>query len=98
MKKQKAKIKFINLKKENNEIRGDILVKSSNITKMKTPSNLYPRTADEYPLLFVIAALTKGVSKFSNIGDLANKEANRITEMQKILKQIGIKSIYSKMN
>ncbi len=96
LKKQKAKIKFINLKKENNEIRGDILVKSSNITKMKTPSNLYPRTADEYPLLFVIAALTKGVSKFSNIGDLANKEANRITEMQKILKQIGIKSLYSK--
>ena len=96
LKKQKAKIKFINLKKEHNEIRGDILVKSSNITKMKTPSNLYPRTADEYPLLFVIAALTKGVSKFSNIGDLANTEANRITEMQKILKQIGIKSIYSK--
>ena len=30
------------------------------------------------------------------IGDLANKESNRIKEMQKILNQIGIKSIASK--
>ena len=43
--------------------------------------------------LFVIAALTKGISIFKGIKDLANKESNRITEMQKILKQIGIKSI-----
>ena len=47
-------------------------------------------------ILFIIAALTKGVSVFKGIGDLANKERNRIVEMQKILKQIGIKSIFSK--
>ena len=42
-----------------------------------------------------MAALTKGVSIFKGIGDLVNKESNRITEMQKILKQIGIKSVSS---
>ena len=44
----------------------------------------------------MIAALTKGVSIFKGIEDLANKESNRISEMQKILKQIGIKSMFSK--
>ena len=96
IKKQKAKIKFINLKKENNELRGDILVKSSKLKPIITSSSLYPSTADEFPILFVVAALTKGTSIFKGISDLANKESNRITEMQKILKQIGIKSSYSK--
>ena len=49
-------------------------------------------TTDEYPILFVIAALIKGTSVFRGIGDLANKESNRIKEMQKILNQINIKS------
>ena len=40
----------------------------------------------------MLAALTKGVSKFSGIGDLVNKESNRIAEMKKILDQINIKS------
>ena len=44
----------------------------------------------------MIAALTKGVSTFGGIEDLANKESNRIKEMQKVLKQIGVKSIFSK--
>ena len=35
-KKTKSKIKIYNLKKENNEIRGDIIVKSSKLKPMKT--------------------------------------------------------------
>ena len=47
-------------------------------------------------MLFCIAALTKGIYIFKGIEDLANKESNRIKEMQKILNQIGIKSKFSK--
>ena len=43
-----------------------------------------------------MAALINGKSTFNGIKDLSNKESNRITEMQKILKQIGVKSKYSK--
>ena len=96
LKKQGAKIKFNNLKKENNELRGDILVKSSKLRPIKASKNYYVNSTDEYPVLFVIAALTNGISVFKGIGDLANKESNRITEMQKVLKQIGIKSIATK--
>ena len=61
LKKQKAKIKFINLKKENNEIRGDIVVKSCKLKPMNTSSDIYSKTTDEYLLLFVLAALTSSL-------------------------------------
>ena len=97
LKKHGANIKFKNKKKQNNEIIGDIIVKSSKLKKPIIASkNFYEKTTDEFPILFCIAALTKGVSIFKGIEDLANKESNRIKEMQKVLKQIGIKSIFSK--
>ena len=63
---------------------------------IKASKNYYVSPTDEYPLLFVIAALTKGISVFKGIEDLANKESNRIIEMQKVLKQINIKSTSTK--
>ena len=75
----------------------DILIKSGNLKKpIQAAVNLYERMPDEYPILFCLAGLTKGVSVFKGIEDLANKESNRIKEMQKILRQIGIKSEASK--
>tara|TARA_B110001452_G_scaffold231461_1_gene208301 strand:- start:384 stop:1337 length:954 start_codon:yes stop_codon:yes gene_type:complete len=96
LKKQGAKIKFDNLKKENNETRGDIIVESCKLKPIKASKEYYVSSTDEYPILFVIAALTKGTSIFKGISDLANKESNRIIEMQKVLKQIDIKSTSSK--
>ncbi len=96
LKRHGAKIKFTNLKVLNNEKRGDIIVFNSKLKPIKASEKYYVNSTDEYPILFVIAALTKGISIFKGIKDLANKESNRITEMQKILKQIGIKSIASK--
>ena len=96
LKKSGAKIKFKNIKKNNNEIYGDILIASSKIKPIKASREYYVKATDEYPILFIIAGLTKGVSTFKGIHDLKNKESNRIKEMQKVLKQIGIKSISSK--
>ena len=96
LKKHGAKIKFVKIKKVNNELRGNILVKSSKLKPLRASKKYYVNSTDEYPILFVIAALSKGISVFKGIKDLANKESNRITEMQKILKQIGVKSISSK--
>ena len=95
LKRHGARIKFKNIRKKNNEIFGDIQVKSSKIKPIKAGSEYYVKATDEYPILFVVAALTKGVSTFKGISDLANKESNRIGEMQKILKQINIKSVVS---
>ena len=92
LKKHGAKIQFRNLKKNNGELYGDIYIESSKLKPIKASKKYYVNSTDEYPILFVIAALTKGVSIFKGIKDLANKESNRITEMQKTLSQIGIKT------
>ena len=96
LKKHGAKIKFKDIKKSNNEIYGDIYIKSSKIKPIRASKEYYVKSTDEYPILFIIAALTNGMSVFKGIKDLANKESNRIKEMQKILKQINIKSVASK--
>ena len=87
-----GKVKFVNKKMINNESYADIIVKHSNLRPIKASKEYYVKATDEYPILFVLAGLTKGISIFRGIDDLANKESNRIVEMQKILKQIGIKS------
>ena len=46
--------------------------------------------------MFIIAALTKGISKFRNIGGLVEKETNRILEMKKILRKVGVKCTATK--
>lgn len=96
LKKQKAKLKFLNIRKENNEIKGDIVVKSSKLKPIRTSANMYPSTTDEYLLLFLIAAMQKGTSIFKGISDLANKESSRAYEMKKILSKIGIKCSLSR--
>jgi len=96
LKKFGANINFKNIKKINNELVGDIHIKYSKIKPIRASSKFYPSTADEYPILFIIAALTPGISVFKGIKDLANKESSRAKEMQKILKQVGIKSKLNK--
>ena len=55
-----------------------------------------------YLFLFFIAGIifiplyVSIVGGFKGIGDLSNKESDRIKEMQKVLKQIGVKSTSSK--
>ncbi len=86
-----AKINFKKLKKINNEMKGDIYVKSSKLRPIKASRKYYVSATDEYPILFVIAALTPGISIFKGIKDLSNKESSRAEEMKKILKQINIR-------
>ena len=96
LKKSGAKIKFLNVRKIKNERIGDIFVRSSKLRPIKASKKYYLSATDEYPILFAISALINGKSTYYGISDLKNKESNRITEMQKILKQIGIKTNYSK--
>ena len=96
LKKSGAKIKFKNLKKSYNELRGDISIKYCDLKPIKATKKYYVNSTDEYPILFVIASLIKGTSTFKGISGLANKESNRIIEMKKILDQINIKSKVSK--
>tara|TARA_Y100001970_G_scaffold266075_1_gene354331 strand:- start:7938 stop:9296 length:1359 start_codon:yes stop_codon:yes gene_type:complete len=92
MKKHGAKIVYKNLRKNNiNELVGDICIKSSKLKPIRASAKIYPSMPDEYPILFIIAALTPGVHVFKGISDLSNKESSRAYEIKKILNKIGIK-------
>jgi len=89
-KKMNANIKIKNLRKSSGEFVGSVIVKGTLLKSTNFPKELVPSFIDELPILFVIAALTKGISKFASIGEATKKESNRIKEMQKILTQAGI--------
>ena len=91
LKNQGAKLNFSNFKKKNNEIRGDIVVKSCKLKPIKANAKRYPSMPDEYPISFIVAALTPGVHVFKGISDLSNKESSRAYEIKKILKQVGVR-------
>ena len=90
LKKINANIKIKNLRKVSGELVGSITVSSSKLKPIIVSRDV-GKFIDELPIFFVIAALTKGVSKFKNIGDLKHKESNRLLESKKILVQAGIK-------
>ena len=94
LKKFGAKIFFKNIRKSNNETIGDIFVKSCKLKPITANSKYYYNSTDEYPILFVIAALIDGKSTFRGIEELKNKESDRVKEMQKILGQIGVVTKY----
>ena len=89
--KMKANIKIKNVKKIHGELIGSIIIKSSNLKSLNCPKEIIPSIIDELPILFVIASLTKGVSKFKSINEATKKESNRIEEMKKLLTKAGIK-------
>ena len=71
---------------------GNILIKSSKLKPINCPKEIVPNLIDEFPILFVLSALTKGVSRFSGIESLRGKESDRIKSIEIILKAIGIKT------
>ena len=70
LKRHGANIKFKNIKKINNEIVGDIFVKSGKLKPIKASAKYYPSTTDEYVILSVCAAMIPGISVFKGISDL----------------------------
>ncbi len=90
--KMNANIKIKNLRKISEEPIGDIIIKSSILKPVNCPKKLVPFLIDEFCILFVISALTKGLSKFNGINELRHKESDRIKNMQEGFNKIGIKT------
>ena len=97
LKKMNAKINIINTKLYNGEFVGDIIVKSTNSLKsINCPKSLNTRSIDEFLIIFLICAKAKGLSKFKGIGELRNKESDRLKVASNFLKMIGVQIKESK--
>ena len=92
-----AGIKTKNIKLNKGEKCGDIIVKSNKKLKaINCPSNLNSSAIDEFLIIFLIAARSKGISYFKNLSELNKKESPRLKLGSKILNMIGIKTKLTK--
>ena len=92
-----AKIKLNNIKMKYGERLADIFVKSqANLKKINCPPSLNSNLIDEFLIIFLVAAKAKGVSNFTNLGELNKKESPRLKLGSKLLNHLGIKTILTK--
>ena len=93
---KKMGVKII-LKKQKNykgEKKADIKVASTkNIKAINCPPELNSGAIDEFLIIFLVAAKAKGVSYFRNLGELNQKESPRLIWGEKILSNLGVKTI-----
>ena len=68
----------------------DLVVTHSALTGITTDPVIVPTMVDEFPILFIAAALAKGRSVFRGLEELRVKESDRIAVMAKGLRAIGV--------
>ena len=90
-----AKIQFKNFKIINGERCSDIKVKSiKNLKGINCPVSLNSAAIDEFLIIFLVAAKSKGISYFKDLSELNQKESPRLTIAAKILKMMGVRLKY----
>ena len=92
-----AQIKFINKRSYKGEKISDIFVKSSkNLKGINCPIDYNSNAIDEFLVIFLVAAKSKGISYFKDLSELNQKESPRLVWASKILNLMGIKNLRTK--
>jgi len=71
------------------EPRGDLRVRGAALQGIDVPVELVPDMIDEFPILFVAAALARGTTRVTGAAELRVKESDRIAVMAKGLRTLG---------
>jgi len=94
LKKMGVRIIFRNKITYNGEKKADIKVMSAkNIRAINCPAELNSGAIDEFLVIFLVAAKAKGISYFKKLGELNQKESPRLKWAEKILANLGVKTI-----
>jgi len=67
----------------------DLHVKYAELSGIDVPEAIVPDMIDEFPALFVAAALAKGETRVSGAAELRVKESDRIAVMSTALRKLG---------
>ncbi len=89
LKKMGAKIEFLELREENNEIVGTIEVKYSHLKGVEVEEDKIPSLIDEIPILALVATQADGITKIRGAGELRFKESDRIKTITFNLREMG---------
>lgn len=84
-------IEEVNPREVGGEPVADLLVRYSALKGIEVPPSIVPSMVDEFPVLFVAAALAEGVTKTSGLEELRVKESDRISVMAEALIAAGAK-------
>lgn len=71
----------------------DLLVRHAPLHGIELPLALVPDMIDEFPILFVAAAVAEGVTRISGAAELRVKESDRLAMMARGLGALGIKVV-----
>ena len=94
LKKMGVKIIFKNQKTYKGEKKADIkVVSAKNIKAINCPPKLNSGAIDEFLVIFLVAAKAKGISYFRDLSELNQKESPRLKWAEKILANLGVKTI-----
>ena len=94
LKKMGVRIFLKNKKIYKGEKKADIKIKSTkNLKSINCPPKLNSGAIDEFLVIFLVAAKAKGISYFSNLGELNQKESPRLKWAEKILNKMGVKTV-----
>lgn len=83
-------ISFENDRTVGGEPVADIHVKHSSLTGIDVPANIAPSMIDEFPILFVAAAMASGKTTTRGLHELRVKESDRLSQMAKGLELLGV--------
>ncbi|MEP6009926.1 MAG: 3-phosphoshikimate 1-carboxyvinyltransferase [Parasphingorhabdus sp.] len=83
-------ISFENDRTVGGEPVADIHIKHSALTGIDVPANIAPSMIDEFPILFVAAAIANGTTKTRGLHELRVKESDRLSQMAKGLELLGV--------
>ncbi len=82
-------IALINPRTVGGEPVADLVVRHSALSGIETEPAIVPSMVDEFPILFIAAAMAKGRSTFRGLEELRVKESDRIAVMATGLRAIG---------
>lgn len=69
---------------------GDLFVRSASLRGIEVPIEHVPDMIDEFPILFVAAAVAQGATRVTGAAELRVKESDRIAVMAAGLQKLGI--------
>ena len=84
-----ADLAFVDERVTGGEPVADIAVRASSLRGIEVPPEIAPSMIDEFPILFVAAALASGRTVTRGLEELRVKESDRLTTMAEGLRAIG---------
>src|SRR3546814_834418 len=88
-----ASIELLNEREVGGEPVADLRVRASALSGIEVPPEIAPSMIDEYPILFVAAALDGGTTVARGLEELLVKESDRITVLAEGLRACGVREI-----